>query len=256
MRKLIGLSLAFLVLCGFGFGPFYGENRTPAAAGGSPPTYLSSASYGASSVTSTHSFNATLPAGSNRVLLVAFTIYDISDTAHVVSVKYGGSGGTAMTLLSHHRPASGTVHEGDIYYLLESDLSGYSGDNDIYIQYDESVYSLGATAVFLGGVNQSTPFGAVSSADFLSGSAAITVSPASTTNDLVVGFGFWDTGGGSDPSAVTSPATERARVKETNNNRRWNLAATTPGEASSTAIGWDTPAQTYQDVFISAFAVQ
>jgi len=123
MRRLLWVPPAVLLLCGFGFGPFFGENRTPAAGGGSPEISGSITNY-SESTTSDASASTTYDATGADMLLVASCV--VKDTA---STAISGSttptfNGSGMTQLAVSTSPGGVQYPDCAIWVLDSPDQG------------------------------------------------------------------------------------------------------------------------------------
>lgn len=172
---------------------------------------------------SVNSFSWTHTVGnqSNRVLLVQ--IVTSASTNTVSAVKVNGSSITKLSAVN-----CGTSCRDEVWYLLNP----ASGTNTIAVTTTTSA-PVTATAISLYNVNQTTPFGTVSSATG-TGTASL-VSPATNTTQLVADFyGNQAT----TPFTPTVGSGQTQMINVGNSIAQEAAISTEPGGAASTAITW------------------
>ncbi len=180
MRRALPLCLMALVLCGFGAGPFWGENKGPAATGGFALSDFDSSCQSSvpAETSATCSYDAGTGAG--RGLVVTVCGVQTSDRAihESTQMTYGGVQMTQIAVFS--TSASSGRPFGALYYLDNP----AAGTNDIVINW------------YLGRETLAW----VMSAARLSGHAATQSGPTSTQETVLTS---WDvTISGQDPGDI------------------------------------------------------
>lgn len=251
MRRAIPIALAGLALCGFGAGPFWGENKGGSAVGGPAPVYLSSCSAGATDAGNNLSCTIDVPAGTNRALCVGVTQQD-GGGAQTVLARLGGSGGTDLALVDNIIVSDdpGTlVHALWVFCGYEATISGFSGSTEIYVEQTTISTTIAMSAVYLSGVNQSTPQGTLEKTSVQGTGANCSVSPASTTDNMMLAFIGYYGGAGQSPTPEVG-TTETTFVQETSTNQRSSGSGYRSGQSGTTLIGWGPPLAAFHDCHV------
>jgi len=203
------------------------------------PSLLGSvAEYGSTAAESTHTFSATLSAGSNRVLIVAASIYDYG-AYDTLTATYNG---VAMTEFSGSPIRNSGYEAADltVFYMLESDLASIGdGAHNVVVTRDAWMDPAACIGAFFQDVDQTTPFGTVATEDTLDAGDSQILDVASATGETAVcALAFQSNGYGVGPAYVGT-GTEIGYILETGYSFVLCQLATRDG-ATTAQFEWDS----------------
>jgi len=205
MMKLLTAAFAFLLLCGFGAGPFWGEGRTPAASGGGGVEILGSPSLFAESVAADTGTSTSFDATGADMLLAAACVLTDTATSSITGSTAATFNGDSMTQIAVSTSSGGTSFPDCGIWVLDSpDQGSYT----LAITWDETVKASALLMMNLTGT-ASTQNGDTDADD--SGNnqetSVVSITPTAADN-LMVHFGA-SRGADMDPCTTTN-TTENA----------------------------------------------
>jgi len=201
VRKLLTAAFAFLLLCGFGSGPFWGEGRTPAAPGGGGGVeVLGSATVFTESDNPDGSTSTSFDATGADMLLAAACVLKATATASISGSTTPTFNGTNMAQLAVSSAAGGSSYVDCAIWVLDSpDQGNYT----LAVTWDQNVKASSLLIMNLTGT-ASTQNGEtdVDNAANNQQTSVVSITPTAADN-LLVHFGA-SRGADMDPCTTTN----------------------------------------------------